>query len=116
MLTPFFQGFNSCEKFGENVARFLIHELKNKFSKFDLMLTLDVMYLNDAEYVFHQHLIVIKAAYFMFHKVGRGFCESFPRCPCFRCAMFLLKMTMVANSEAITKEDYFVNLINQLWV
>jgi hypothetical protein len=35
------------------------------------MLTLDVMYLNDVENVFHQHLIIIKAAYFMLHKVGR---------------------------------------------
>lgn len=41
--------FHSCETFSEDVAKFLIHELKDKFSKCDLMLTLEVMYFNDVE-------------------------------------------------------------------
>jgi hypothetical protein len=80
------------------------------------MLTLEVMYFNDVENVFHQHLIVIKAAYFTPHKVGKGLCESSLKCSSFRCASFKKKMTMVANNEAIMKDDSFVNLITQFWV
>jgi hypothetical protein len=61
-----------------NYAKSLIYELQHRFPNHELMLALGVIYPNfwvdhtfDDEDVFHQHLTITKATYYVACKIGK---------------------------------------------
>ncbi len=104
----------------EDATKSLVHELEGRFPNHDLILALSVMYLNfwvdhpnDVENVSCQHLTIIKVAYSMLHKVGKmgvlvkALLDGHP----LDVQCYFLKMKMVANSEAVMKEEPLMNLV-----
>jgi hypothetical protein len=67
---------------------------------------------------FHQHLIIIKVAYYGPHKVQRNGVrvKGLLNGHALDLQCFIWKMTMATNNEAIMKENSLVNLIIWLWV
>jgi hypothetical protein len=88
------------------------------------MLALGAVYLNfwvdnpnDAEDIFHQHLIIIKVVYCGPHKVGKdGVLVKVllnGNALDLKCSYF--KMIMATNNEQIMREKSLMNLVMRLW-